>query len=58
VLTLSAGYQRKINRTFSIAAEPYIKVPLAGVGYGKVKLNSAGVLFSVNISPFQKMTKK
>jgi hypothetical protein len=52
VLTLSGGYQRKINKTLSIAAEPYIKVPLAGVGFGKVKLNSAGVLISVNIRPF------
>jgi hypothetical protein len=52
VLTLSGGYQRNINKTFSIAAEPYIKVPLAGVGFGKVKLNSAGVLISANIRPF------
>jgi hypothetical protein len=58
VLTLSGGYQRKINKTFSIAAEPYIKLPLTGIGYGKVKLNSAGILFSVNISPFQAGTKK
>ena len=52
VLTLSAGYQYKINRTLSISAEPYLKLPLKGVGYGRVKLNSAGVMFSVNISPF------
>jgi hypothetical protein len=58
VLTLSGGYQRKINNTFSIAAEPYIKLPLTGIGYGKVKLNSAGILFSVNVSPFQAGTKK
>ncbi len=58
VLTLSAGYQRKINRTFSVSAEPYVKLPLAGVGYGKVKLNSVGVMFSLNISPFQSSVKK
>jgi hypothetical protein len=51
VLSLSAGYQRRINSTFSLSAEPYLKLPLAGVGYGKVKLNSAGILFSLNISP-------
>jgi len=52
VLTLSAGYQRKISNTFFFTAEPYVKIPLTGVGYGKVKLNSAGVLFSLGIKPF------
>jgi hypothetical protein len=56
VLSLSAGYQRKINRMLSVTAEPYFKLPLAGVGYGKVKLNSFGVMFSLNVSPFA--TKK
>jgi hypothetical protein len=53
VLALSAGYEYKINKTFSIMTEPYFKVPMAGVGYGKVKLNSAGIAFSINIKPFQ-----
>ena len=52
VLTLSGGYQRKINNTFSLMAEPYIKIPMVGVGSGKVKLNSAGVLLSVGINLF------
>jgi hypothetical protein len=52
VLTLSGGYQRKINSTFSLMAEPYIKIPMVGVGSGKVKLNSAGVLLSVGINLF------
>lgn len=58
VLTLSAGYQRKISRTFSIGAEPYFKLPLSGIGFGKVKLNSAGILFSLSVSPFQPAAKK
>jgi hypothetical protein len=53
VLSLSAGYQRKISKVFSVVVEPYLKLPLGGVGYGKVKLNSTGILFSVNVSPFQ-----
>jgi hypothetical protein len=52
VLSISAGYQRKINRILSVTAEPYFKLPLAGVGYGKIKLNSFGMMFSVNVSPF------
>ena len=56
-LTLSGGYQRSINRNVSFLIEPYIKLSLSGVGYGKVKLNSGGVLFSVVIKPFAKKDK-
>ncbi len=54
MVTLSAGYQRKINNTFSLMAEPYMKLPLSGVGFGKVKLNSMGIMFTVGIAPFGK----
>lgn len=52
VLTLSGGYQKKISKSLTIMAEPYMKLPLSGVGYGKVKLNSGGILISVGYSPF------
>lgn len=57
VLTLSAGYHHQINNTLFFTAEPYLKIPLTGVGYGKVKLNSAGVLFSLGIKPFNTNNK-
>lgn len=60
VFTLSGGYQRQLSRSISIIAEPYVKLPAGGVGYGKVKLNSAGLLFSFGIKPFavsRKQTK-
>lgn len=57
VVTLSGGYQRKISKRISLAAEPYVKLPLSGVGYGKIKLNSAGILVSANISLFEKDNK-
>ncbi|NOT51709.1 MAG: hypothetical protein HOP10_10585 [Chitinophagaceae bacterium] len=50
--TLSAGYKHNIGKRISVMAEPYIKIPFAGVGYGKVKLNSGGVLFTVGIKVF------
>lgn len=53
-MTLSAGYTKNINKRVSLTVEPYTKLPLSGIGYGKVKLNSAGVLFSAGIKPFQK----
>jgi len=53
ILNLSAGYRHAIGRKAFVAAEPYLQVPLnSGVGAGKVKLNSAGVLFTVGIKLF------
>ena len=54
VLGLSGGYTRHINKNFSLRAEPYTKFALGGVGYGKVKLNSGGVLVTAIIKPFAK----
>lgn len=51
-LTLSGGYQRNISKSISLMIEPYVKLPLTGIGYGKVKLNSGGILFSIGIKPF------
>ncbi len=58
VLTVSGGYQRNLNKNISIMVESYIKIPLSGVGYGKVKLNSTGLLFSVGVKPFNNSKKK
>lgn len=58
VMTVSAGYQRTLGKRVSVTAEPYFKLPLSGVGYGKVRLNSAGVLFSLSVKPFGKTDKK
>jgi hypothetical protein len=57
VLTLSGGYQYKLNNRLSFIAEPYLKIPLGGVGAGKVKLNSAGIMFTAAIKPFSKAKK-
>ena len=56
ILDLSAGYQYFLNGRFSLAVQPYIDLPLTGIGAGKVKLNSAGILFSVKVKPFLKRT--
>ena len=54
ILNLSGGYSRKINSHLTMQAEPYMKIALNGVGYGKVKLNSGGILFTASFTPFQK----
>ena len=53
-LNLSAGYSRKINSHFTLQAEPFTKIALKGIGYGKVKLNSSGIVFTASFSPFSK----
>jgi hypothetical protein len=52
VLTLSGGYQHSLGKKIIFMAEPYIKMPLSGIGTGKVKMGSTGVLFTVGIKPF------
>ena len=54
VLDLSVGYQYMVNKGMSLTAEPYLKLPLSGIGAGKIKLNSAGILFTVTLKPFKK----
>ncbi|HEV2832225.1 MAG TPA: hypothetical protein VGW31_09630 [Hanamia sp.] len=53
-IRVSAGYEKKLGNSISITTEPYLSLPIDGIGYGKVKLYGAGVLFTVNIKPFAK----
>lgn len=57
-LNLSAGYQLPVGRRFSVIAEPYLKLPLGGVGNGRVRLNSTGIMFSITADPFGKSAGK
>ena len=54
VLDISGGYQYSFNSQFSLIAEPYVNLPLTGIGAGKVKLNSGGILFTIQAKPFLK----
>ena len=47
ILNLSLGYEGRLNEHWRFQAEPYLKLPLAGVGAGKVRLTSAGVFVGV-----------
>ncbi len=48
VLNLAAGIQKPISKQTSIIVQPYMKIPLQGVGQGKVDLKSFGFSFQVN----------
>ncbi|HEY9361790.1 MAG TPA: hypothetical protein VIQ00_00910 [Chitinophagaceae bacterium] len=54
VVTLAGGYQYKFNNRTSILIQPQIKIPLTGIGFGKIKLNDAGTLFTLQVKPFAK----
>lgn len=48
IYNLSARYGWQLSPSLGIGVEPFVKVPLAGVGAGKIKLASAGVFFSLS----------
>jgi|GEM_PF-1959892 hypothetical protein len=47
IWNVSLGIEKRINDTWSVQAEPYIKLPLNGIGAGDIKLVSTGVYFSL-----------
>jgi hypothetical protein len=48
VLNLNATYERKINSKFSTIIQPYMKLPLTGIGNGRVDLKSTGVAVGIS----------
>lgn len=53
-IDLSAGIQRNLNNRFFFRAEPYLRLPVHGVGLGNIKLKSAGILLTAGVKPFAK----
>lgn len=51
-IDLSAGIQQNLNNRFFFRAEPYLRLPVHGVGAGKIKLKSAGIMLTAGIKPF------
>ncbi|WP_460676362.1 hypothetical protein [Hymenobacter coalescens] len=47
VLNLSAGYEWQLTPHWGVQAEPYLKLPLGGVGAGKVRLSSSGIFLGL-----------
>ena len=48
VLNLNATYERRINSKFSTIIQPYMKLPITGIGVGRVDLRSTGVAVGVS----------
>lgn len=49
ILNLAIGYRRQFNKQLSYQLSPFVKIPLTGIGEGKVNLYSAGLQFSINL---------
>jgi hypothetical protein len=46
IWNIAAGYEKEW-RHISLEISPYVKVPLSGIGYGRVKLLSTGIQFTL-----------
>ena len=49
ILNLGVGYRRQFSSKMSYQLTPYLKIPLTGIGAGKVNLYSAGLQLSINL---------
>ena len=56
-LNFSIGYERAIGKRFSIQAEPYFKLPLKGLGYGSIDMNSYGIFITFKYKPVARAKK-
>ena len=50
VLQLSGGYERSIGTNTNIWIEPYLKIPLQGIGIGSMPISSAGFYIGISYS--------
>jgi hypothetical protein len=48
VASLSVGYERSLGKKWALQAEPFVRLPLAGVGAGQVRLSTLGMFMSVH----------
>lgn len=50
VANLSLSFNHQITNKLNIGVQPFVKIPLTGLGYQNSKLRSTGVAFSLNLS--------
>jgi hypothetical protein len=43
IINLSAGFEQRIGKIGNLRLEPYVRIPLSGIGTGKLPILSAGV---------------
>lgn len=50
-LNLSAGVETGLSNSLSLLIAPYMKVPVRGIGIGRVQMNTVGINFSLRWAP-------
>ena len=53
VINLGAGFEKRVGKLTALRIEPYVKLPVKGMGVGDMRLSSAGILVGVRY-PFSK----
>ena len=56
IANVNVNFERQLNSKISLSVQPYMKIPLAAVGYSQVSLQSAGIAigFNYNFNSFSK----
>ncbi|HXB45778.1 MAG TPA: hypothetical protein VNV85_17040 [Puia sp.] len=57
MINLSAGFETGLSKSMSLQVDPYIKIPVKGVGIGNVQLCSYGINFAIKFSPILKKSR-
>lgn len=52
IANISVSIERKVSDRVSVGIQPFIKLPLTGIGYYDYNLRSRGVALSLSIKPF------
>ncbi len=50
VADFSISIEKKVNDKINVGVKPFVKLPLTGIGYGNVDLESKGVAFTLGVS--------
>jgi hypothetical protein len=50
IVQISAGYDLAVGRKTKISFEPYVKIPLHGIGIGGMPISSAGLYIGITHS--------
>jgi len=48
ILQISGGYEFSIGKNTNIRIEPYVKIPLGGIGIGNMPISSMGIYFGIS----------
>jgi hypothetical protein len=43
IINLSAGFEQRLGKVGNLRVEPYVRIPLGGIGTGSLPILSAGV---------------